>query len=380
MKTRFCHLLCTAFVCLTLYGSLNAQILVTNNFENRSGLETFFMKDFDITRPSSGPPIFSILLTNQYPATANGLVMTLEVSSTIYGLIASGTTDPFSLPTGQQSVTSNQIFTNVGDFGLANFNYEETLIDKLLSDILATGKLPTDIYTFNITIADPNNTPVNTQFNITVTNPQKVDLVYPGMPVTERYSDCPPVFTNLPLMQIESDMTVLQVIVAEAKEGEDAESSLNQEPRFVQNYYINAGQAVQIIPQFPELEGDVKVLSSTTFQYPASGHSLPLVPGKTYVWQTIGFIQSSSGLAPLESEIYCFHVPKIEQINSNQLPVEMILRNLLGSDFEKIFGESGELKNHEMMRVKYKGREVTVAELLALLPELKQTFNSYRIE
>ena len=375
MKTTI-KLFVSALVVVAFWQAASAQPTVTFQLVNNS-LEIFFLKDFDINSPASGPPIFLLDVRNDGTLRDGILnsrvVLELSVSSRKFGQLSSGRTRPFTLlPNQSLRLNNNNLFSNNDSHRLFDYRVADDLVKKLLQDILATGKLPSDVYTFDVRISDETQPqqPFDSGFiEIRVSNPKKLDLIFPGSPVSGRSEDCPEIFTNLPQFRWESDMRRFQVIVAEARPGEDPESALNQDPRFVKNFAI--GNIV---------EAGFDPLPSTSFQYPPTDTRLTLRPGVTYYWRVLGIVNTSGGDFQDQSEIYCFRLASLDDLAGRRQQLEFLLRNILGSDFDKIFGEGGELADYQPSRITVNGQAVTLADLIAQLKDISAAYKGYRIE
>ncbi len=227
-------------------------------------------------------------------------------------------------------------------------------------------------------LSNQQNNPVPAGIDILITNPRKLDLIFPGAPAGGRRDDCPEIFTNLPQFRWESDMRRFRVVVAEARPGEDPESALTREPRFTRFFVIGAPGSSNLIPG--QIAERVEFIPSNSFQYPPSGESLTLRPGRTYYWRVSGIVETSSGPVPTDSEIYCFRIASLEDITGRKQQLEFILRNILGSDFDKVFGENGELAEYQPTRLTVNGQAVTLADLIAQLKDISAGYKGYRIE
>lgn len=371
------------FCGLVWTSPLLAQDVDVNAFTVRGGLEAFFLQDFDISAPGTGPVIFRLEINNRTEGPVS-IRLRMEVSSERKGPLSSGQTELFELPPGMlvPMLTNNDLFTNSGPYRLTEYQVEENIVSDLLSDVLSTGKLPSDIYRFSVVAVVQNGeiSGDSDQFDIRVTNPGKLDLVFPGSVATGNPEEALQIFTNLPQFRMETDLRLLRVIVAEGRPGEDPESALNQEPRFVRNFYIQNGAALGVVPDFPELPGRIEVLPAPTFQYPASGTVLALRPGRFYYWRAIGFIQSSSGAIPLESEIFVFRIADLASLGSGSQQFNAVMRALLGSDYDSVFGEGGELEGYLPKRMSLEGKDITPTEILTRLQKLRNSYSGYRIE
>lgn len=358
---------------------MSAQVTATFRPANSSGLEIFFLKDFDINSPASGLPIFFVDIQNT-GATRN-VILRLGLDSRRSGQLSDGETGSFALQQGTRTLTlsNNNLFSSTDPYRLIRYQIAEDVVDGLLKDILSTGKLPTDVYTFRVDIRDAQNVPLdNDLLEIRVSNPKKLDLIFPGSPATGRSDDCPEIFTNLPQFRWESDMRRFRVVIAEARPGEDPESALNQEPRFTRIFLIGAPGSANIISgQFIER---IEFIPATSFQYPASGESLTLRPGRTYYWRVDGLVETSSGPFQDQSEIYCFRLASLDDLAGRRQQLEFLLRNILGSDFDKIFGGGGELADYQPSRITVNGQAVTLADLIAQLKDISAAYKGYRIE
>lgn len=365
----------------SVIGTGHGQVSVTVQQNSLAGLEVFFLKDFDITRPGSGPPIFTLRFTNT-SAAPQQITLQMQLTSGVNGLLATGITVPFIVPGVLASplppINSNQLFSNAGAYAFSTFNFQN--IDNLIQSIQTTGRLPTDTYTFSFNINSVAGTAQGPSVNFYVRNPRRLDIAGPGGLAIGPVGDWPMVFTNLPQFRWESDLSIFRVTVAEARKGEDPESALNQEPRFRRVFYIQRLTGLQSLLTFPELGPPAIPLPATTFQYPASGEALTLRPGKAYYWQVEGFIQTSSGRVPLNSDIYGFRVADLANLDGRNQQVRLILRNLLGQDYERFFGENGELIDYNAKRLSFEGKDVTIADLLSRLPKLRRDLKGFRVE
>ncbi len=346
-------------------------------------LEVFFLKDFDINSPASSRPIFFIDLIND--SQAREVILVSIVQSREHGQLSRGETIPFSLMASERlTISSSQLFSNSGPYRFNNFSIADDVVDDLSEDILATGKLPTDIYTFETIVIDVNNrtTLDDDSFEIRISNPTTLDLIGPGSPATGRSDDCAIAFSNLPQFRWASNMSRFRVIVAEWKPVEDPESALNQEPRFTRIFVLQNNRSINLIEIGKDLgfNDRVELIPTTSFTYPSSGVSLVLRPGKTYVWRVIGLVSTSSGPTSIANEIYCFRIPKLDELGNYMQQFESILRPLLGSDYEKLFGSGGEFSGYKPKRILLDGKEVTLIEILTKLQKLTSKYQGFTIE
>ncbi|MFQ5639173.1 MAG: hypothetical protein ACE5IR_14420 [bacterium] len=376
---RFSRKLCLSLSLCLCSLSAFAGVRVSHRLVN-SNLEVFFLKDFDITRPASGPELFFVDITND-DLVAHKIILSIQVVSRRQNIVLSrGATDSFDIGPSQILMLSNRdLFSKSGPRRLVTYEIDDAAVGNLLKDILATGKLPTDVYTFELSVRDVEGqtTLTSDQFDVEISNPQKLDLVFPGRPATGRRKDCPEIFTTLPQFRWESEIKKFRVTIAEARHGEDPESVLNQEPRFVRVFTLSRDRSFNTADEFGER---VEPLASTSFQYPSTGEVLTLRSGKLYYWRVEGIVETSSGPLPLQSEIYCFRMARLGDMGGGKQQLEFLLRNILGSDYEKLFGEDGELEDYLPRRVTLNGQPVTFAELVKQLRKFSANYKGYHVE
>ncbi|MFQ5823079.1 MAG: hypothetical protein ACE5JB_03390 [bacterium] len=356
-----------------------AQQIIIQTVQVNENLEIFFLNDIDILSPSSGPIIFRIILENQYPGTRD-VQLLFTIKSENFGILLNGSTNSFPLSPGITELTNRDLFKESGNYSLQSTNISSAA-ERLKDSILSTGKLPTDTYDFRTEVIDltsGSNESHSDQFRVRITNPNKLDLIYPGHPADRQIEDCVEIYTNLPQFRWESDMRRFRVIIAEARPREDPESVLNQEPRFERLFAISSDRTLDATSNESELADET--IPSTSFQYPSTGEILTLRPGRTYYWRVLGQVETSSGTFEIKSEIYCFRIGKLDQLGVGNEQLEFVLRNLLGSEYDRLFGEGGELEGYHSRRIVLNGKEITLAELLKRLNQLTSKFSGYRVE
>ncbi|MFQ5707673.1 MAG: hypothetical protein ACE5HO_09510 [bacterium] len=344
-----------------------AGIRVETTIINRQ-LEVFFLSDFDINSPTTGPVIFAIDIFNE-DAQARQVELKLEIFKDTSERLSNGLSGVFTLQAHEHLRLTNQnLFSSLDPYRLIEYSLDEAG-NKLIDSILATGKLPSGTYTFAVVIREidtPHGVfPANEDIDIVVTNPNTLDLIFPGDPVNAANEDCPELFSTLPQFRWESDFRRFKVVIAEARLGEDPEDALNQRPRFE--------RVLEVGTDIP----------STTFQYPSSGEELSLRPGGSYYWRVTGIVSTSSGDVLFPSEIYCFRVANLDDLQSGNRELEILLANLLSSlgiDPKKLFGENGELYGYHPTRVLYNGKKVNLPDLIAKINKLRSNYKGFRVE
>jgi len=351
-------------LCGTSFSQIDVRIELLN-----PNIEIFFLTDFDINSPATGPVIFQIILTNSYSDTTVQLFFVLETQS--FGELSNGSTELFPLAPGITTITNRDLFSNSGDFQLTDYQVNSEAEDFLAS-ILATGKLPSDTYVFRVEVTGaPKPDPIK----LVITNPNTVDLVAPGYAAGRGIEDCQESFTALPQFQWESDMKRYRIIIAEARADEDPESLLipDTQSNFVRDFIL-----ADAVGEF-DFSFDPTTIPSTSFQYPASGTILILRPGRTYYWRIIAFTATSMGLLETESEIFCFRIADLEgsQPRSSEDAVLINLLLSLGINKEDLFGESGPLAGYHYSDpgIYFNENRITLVELIRKINELRSKFS-----
>lgn len=392
MKAKISKILIFAAILVSGFiytGQAQAQISVQANLINRN-LEVFFISGLDVNSGRNQPEFFEIMINvgNLQPPADHSIVLSLEILKDGVPLYTGAQTDEFEVRSGQGllRLTNRDLFST-GPYGLAEAGSISDAGEDLVKNILARGKLPTGQYIIAVQLTDRTEglvTPSTSsdQFSFLISNPRKLDLIGPGRPAGRR-DDCEQIFVTVPQFHWKSDFNAFRVVIAEAKPGEDPESSLNQEPRFVKEFYVNRDNS------FFSISNDIRdsffegrtpeVLPLTSFQYPSSGESLVFRPGKTYYWRVIAFVFSTSGSIPFESEVFCFRIARFDQVGGGMEQYEFILRKFLGADYDDIFGEGGELEDYRPKRMVFNGGEVTLPDLLQRMRKLSEKYSGYRI-
>jgi hypothetical protein len=345
-------------------------------------LEVFFLNDFDINSPGSGIPIFDVMVTNNTGQNIQ-VMLQMRIHTDFRGELLQAETGFFPMDTGLNRIinlTSNDLFTNTGPYRFETSEIADDILEDLLDDILRTGKLPTDTYNFDVVaVIEGGGQSDADGFPVRVTNPGKLDLIMPGSPFA-RIGDCQLLYTTLPLFRWETNFTKFRLVAAVIRPGEDPESALNQEPRFTR--VLGLAQLGITNADLAELgfEDKVEIIPSTSYQYPPSGEILVFKPGDEVVWQVTGLVSTSAGVRQFESEIYCFQVADLQGLGSGGEQYNFILRNLLGADYDQLFGDSGEFDGFVPVSMRLNGEPVTPAELIPRIQELQQNYKGYRIE
>jgi len=230
-------------------------------------------------------------------------------------------------------------------------------IENLRNDILSSGKLPIGNYSIEIQISyhyetavNPNNVSLTFPFTfITATNPSFIQLMSPGSSAGGGLPQS--VYSEFPVFQWTGNGEEFQVIVFEKRsQSQTIDDVINSR----ENWKSEPSPVQSII-------------------YPQSGEALPLEFGKTYYWMVKMFIQTSSGVEEINSEVWQFNL--VDPANQSDQQAMMstndildFLRDLIGSRADEI---SKSLEDYQVSTIKINGTEITIQELYNLL-------NSYR--
>lgn len=383
----------TPLLILILWGTSFAQIGVRVDLLNQN-IETFFLSDFDINSPATGPIIFRITLTNNY-FQASMVQLFFKLETTRFGELSSGSSNPFLLAPGMTTITNRDLFTDAGVYRLVEYRVN-TQAEDFLKSFLATGKLPSDTYELRVQVSEISGgqgSSDSDEVQLNIRNPNTVDLVSPGA-VGRGIEDGPEIYAANPLFQWESDMKRFVLVVAEARPGEDPESVLNQNPRFIRKFVLaDAVSFGDISAGFENLSCNLSIDSSvptevrttTSFQYPSSGTVLTFQPGKTYYWRVFGITITSSGPECVESEIFSFRIADLgrSRPSNTQEAVLINLLNSLGINTDELFGENGELEGYHYVgrEIFYNGQQVSFVEFIRKINGLRPKFSgNWKVE
>jgi len=338
--------------------SSSAQLDISAGFYNED-IQVFFLSDFDLTGTGASPLIFWVRLENQ-TGVGRDVSLSLTIESQNYGIIAEGTTEPFTLgPNEIEEITNQNLFSQVGRYKLQNYSIEDAVAEDLKNIILQTGKLPSDTYIFRLTVQDAADPSISDteEIVLNITNPTTLDLISPGARVDG--GELPEIYTTLPQFQWNSNASRFEITICEKlPTNTSPEDVMNNTPRFQ-----------HILPDPPEFPDPLSL------QYPSTG-AWPLEEGKTYYWQVKALITTSSGTVELESEIWGFKIGNLTRgaLAPEMLRILSILRDLLGDEvIDGLLGEGGELEGFRPTGVVLEdGRRITLEELTTLIEKLRR--------
>lgn len=332
-------------------------------------IQVFFLSDFNFTGASGNSPLIFELHLSNLVGTSRQAELKMTIISGRYGELAQGTTNPFVLQPFENIYLTNQnLFLNSQRFSFRDYSIESA-VDELKDKILASGRLPEDIYTFKFELCDyprPANPDCAEDFiEIDVTNPTTIDLIAPGSRVDEDV--LPQIYSSLPLFRWESNAELFKITVAEKMTGFHD----NAAPEEIMNDRIRMEKFVRIVPGLggATVGADTIVTSWNFLQYPSSG-VFPLERGKTYYWQIIAYITAPGGTVELPSEIWGFRLAAgaADLLAPEQQQVLDYLISILGQDFLESFqAYGGDLEGYVPSGVVLKNGQVLSKEALFAL-------------
>ncbi len=316
-----------------------------------------FLSDFNITQSGSTQPLFRVTLRNRGASTKLVVLLFRLISrSHPNDPIVEAKTRPFPLsPTEPISITNLDITQNrLPDIKLEFFRYNRKVAKKLQDAILRSGRLPTDTYDIVIRLQEFSNPSNSEQVveTISVLNPTRLDLLRPG-----NHADrgrCREVFSTQPQFQWLSNADRFEFTVCEAlPTNSSPEDVMQNEPRA--RLYLERGK---------------DFIGTPSVVYPSTG-VWPLEPGKTYYWQVVAEIETVNGVLRIPSEIYCFRVAKLEDVNQQIIDrsVRNALRRLLaGTRYRRVLAPNGPLSDYLATgRISLNGRKLDVSDLNTLI-------------
>jgi len=312
-----------------------------------------FFRDFDIMQLGRGPLLFRLTMLNR-SSQPKRIIGKFSVTSESLGPLLIGETSPFVLEPGNTYLTNRDLFSSQSTYALTTYSFESAS-EELRTIVLQTGRLPADKYHFKWEIYDAEN-PLNNASEtatLTIDNPTSLNLISPGAPGT--FGHLPILFTPLPYFQWESNALKFQLTVCEAISAAP-EESMHYDPRL-----------------------QVVIENTTAFQYPLAATSAaaivrPLEEGKTYYWQIIALIETSSGVIEIPSEIWGFTVGDLSSgiLNANQRQLVANLRAILGDKaVDLLFGPDGELYGFEITGVAFlNGKPISLEIINKLIEDI----------
>ncbi len=304
-------------------------------------VNTLTLADIDFQNATSPKYLFTVALNTGGPTVQATMHATLSI------VLASGEhlgnpyaaelfTDPFT-------IKGSLVFTNL-DLGkgklisVASSTYDAAAKKRLEDIALPSGALPAGKYHFAIDVTPVTGTSGNTQFDIVLSNPSSVDLVFPA--------DGDPAVNPLPLFQWRYDGTSSRISVFEKV---IAQASLEE-----------ATQGTPILQT---------TVQGTTYQFPAGGVR-PLLPGKTYVWYVEGLTSVTGGITlPVRSELRSFSVATAGV--PSFLSYLDDLERALDPKYKPVFDQIRDEGLQATGRIRVNGSAISTVELMKIIQQIR---------
>ncbi|TAK51298.1 MAG: hypothetical protein EPO24_16065 [Bacteroidetes bacterium] len=343
---------------LLLYGLLPAQpctpslaqpICVT---ETHASLDQLTIGDIDFENFGSSHWFFTLNINSFVEPLSVRLVVSVDITlaSESFPNAVNFRTLPFNTP---QTISNLDIGKN-GSIKTESFEFSEEAKNRIKDIALATGRLPSGTYTFNIRVEDVTNVAAydEKQIILTLQNFSRIELLSPL-----NNSDVP---TTFPLFQWQYDGDNVELSVYEKlSHHQSNEEALTGTPYLV----IRSGE-----PGLPE--------GVRTFQYPPSGvRAIEL--GKTYVWAIRSISSGTGGSdAGLNSEVWAFTVSGTGGGANDDYAEQLITTEQLAEELNDIPGIDAEalkkfLEDYRMTGAFYvNGQLISLAEMRQLLADL----------
>ncbi|RPI01310.1 MAG: hypothetical protein EHM72_06800 [Calditrichaeota bacterium] len=290
------------FIGWAIAASLFAQEVEITSMLLTPDIKIFMLNDLNFTGRSSGAAeCFQVMISNN-TALPQSCTLRLNIRAEFQGDLAFGETNPFTMsPNEVTRVTNLNLFSQGQRFSLEEY-YIENRGQELIQELLASNRLPADIYYFLFEVQREGSSLSNTLIRIDITNPSSIELLAPGNNAAS--SRLESVYTHYPLFRWESDMSTFRLVIAEYLQDSgdvmSPEEILRQKVVFDRRFYIQRRVDIGII-------GDAEILPTTLYQYPVSGVH-PLEEGQVYYWQVIGLVESSGSPREFPSEIWRFQL------------------------------------------------------------------------
>jgi len=287
-----------------LTPALAQQVNIAAQLSNPN-IKVFMLSDFNFTGTgSSSGEVFALTITSTSQQREDCRLV-MRIRSQGKGELASGSIKLFAVESNAIiRITNQNLFTNAQIFSLEDYNIEQAG-DDLRNSLLATGKLPSDVYFFEFELTQLRTGYVSQAVvNLDVTNPTTLDLISPG--AVAGNAEPPQIFTILPFFRWESNIQEFRLIIAEklptVHDASSPQEIIQDRVRFDKRLKVDPTGTIGSVTT----DGS-EIIPSTAYQYPPTG-AYPLERGKTYYWQIIGVVESSGSPVELPSEIWAFQI------------------------------------------------------------------------
>jgi hypothetical protein len=347
-------------------------------------IKSFFIRDLTGDNPTV--QFFNIFLENTYDI-KKSCIISIDIKKGINDdPVGYGETFPFDLlppngtiPSNPNEVISPITITNKNLFSSFDqtFNlkggFDITGIgDELQNQILATGRLPSDLY--KITIGLETEADVIPQksyeliLDIRVSGSQKVDLKSPG---SENYDPIDEIFTTYPYFQWNSGLTKFKLVISERPNSLPGIDHFN--PEEILKSRIIFEKVLQLSSATETIDAGAVLISNNSFQYLEN----KLLMGRTYYYQIIGLQGSTSGdgFEEIPSEIWAFKIKNTAETESaDDTETDVVTQSLKRipglHPLSYLFQPGGELQGFRLNNIFHNGKSISKSELFILLSDL----------
>lgn len=286
--TRRRHLLGLVAAVLVLWPAVaGAQVSVLFTW-NQPDIQSFYLSDFDPSDTAVHPDLFTLQILN-----STGLDQVVYLRFYILAgpggatQLVTASTDPFTLGAGGLMVTNRDLSQVGQDYTLSDYDVDTDAAEEIVNQLLETGVLPSDTYTFRIEVYSEVGALMGSgEYALVVSNPSRVDLFGPG---GEFGGTLPVIATSNPQFFWSSDAM-----------GGAASTRFNLKVVRVDD----ATSGEEAIDGFAVWQ--TAITDQTTTIYPASVEAIPLEAGSSYAWQVTRIVGTSGGEREIESEIFWF--------------------------------------------------------------------------
>ncbi|MCX7834723.1 MAG: hypothetical protein N2450_01480 [bacterium] len=335
---------------LSSNASANVTINLMNFFDNNPDI--IYVADLDLLQSGNAPLLFRISIIPDAPIVQPRLRISLFDGSQT--LVARGFLNyPGTLNAGQSWTITNL------DISTRNYSANWDVMDnvnRFQSQILRTGMIPIDVYTFVFEVGTgPNENfqviPTSAQRTIRVRGMGYVQLRYPP----NDPSGANPLPTNVPFFVWQSSLDSCRLQIAELHPNESPSSAI---------------EGRRLIDQ---------TVHGNSFQYPSFGN-ISLLPGRTYVWRVIGVVNTSRGYVLVPSEVNVFRIANQISPSVNQLMIALS-QLLSGGNWTSILQmvQAGQLDGYALMN----NQPITAQTIFDLIGQInagEASIRSVRVE
>jgi len=373
------------FLCLGFLHPVKAQNVTLSGdiFE----YATYYVNSFDLNTGATNVQIFRYQLqSDEYPVPVKIWFRTSMLSPAL-GINAQTTiieieTAPFELQAAvildNRDISSETSIiydmasppNSIELSGQVLESLDPTQADAILQSVLTTGRIADGDYTFEVQVkSESDQVLASDSKTIVVQSPVSINLESPGGVLTDILDNV--IYTTFPIFQwFSQPCSGCDSYIRVAEYDSEVHSSLE-----------DAMDDQRVLP-FDQTEDWYAVDQANSFQYPFSG-AYPLEEGKSYVWQVMMSLPTTSGSEEMTSSIFAFRIGvagTVETSSGTTSPIMMALQQALGDDqFNALFGPGNELQNYNSTgQLEINGINVDEASVNYLLNQIMS--NTYQVQ